>query len=185
MRRNHPAHLHTHCIVFNATFDPVENRWKALQNYELLRARKFAENAYYHELTRDLRAFGYKIRNRARGDFELEGISEELCERFSKRHAEIDRALAELLEEEPDLVTSDVMAARRLLATSERARKQRDLSHDQLLILWKSQLAPSEREVLSRLRGQTAQDLPTENQVSSTRKSEAPRRARQGNLPAS
>src|ERR1035438_2352146 len=23
-------HLHTHCIVFNATFDPVENRWKAL-----------------------------------------------------------------------------------------------------------------------------------------------------------
>ncbi|HUZ07494.1 MAG TPA: MobF family relaxase, partial [Candidatus Paceibacterota bacterium] len=31
-------HLHTHCIVFNATFDAVENRWKALQNYELLRA---------------------------------------------------------------------------------------------------------------------------------------------------
>jgi conjugative relaxase-like TrwC/TraI family protein len=57
-------HLHTHCIVFNATFDPVENRWKALQNYELLRARKFAENAYYHELARDLRSFGYRIRNR-------------------------------------------------------------------------------------------------------------------------
>ena len=35
-------HLHTHCIVFNATFDPVENRWKALQNYELLRSRKKA-----------------------------------------------------------------------------------------------------------------------------------------------
>src|SRR5580704_10611996 len=45
-------HLHTHCIVFNATFDPVESRWKALQNYELLRARKFAEHAYYHELAR-------------------------------------------------------------------------------------------------------------------------------------
>jgi len=36
-------HLHTHCIVFNATFDPVENRWKALENYQLLRARKFSE----------------------------------------------------------------------------------------------------------------------------------------------
>jgi conjugative relaxase-like TrwC/TraI family protein len=48
-------HLHTHCIVFNATFDSVENRWKALQNYEHLRARKFAENAYYHELARELR----------------------------------------------------------------------------------------------------------------------------------
>ena len=78
-------HLHTHCIVFNATFDPVENRWKALQNYELLRARKFAENAYYHELARELRRFGYRIRNRARGDFQIEGVSEELCDRFSKR----------------------------------------------------------------------------------------------------
>lgn len=25
-------HLHTHCIVFNATFDQTEQRWKALQN---------------------------------------------------------------------------------------------------------------------------------------------------------
>ena len=86
-------HLHTHCIVFNATFDAAENRWKALQNYELLRARKFAENVYYHELARNLRGFGYEIRNLARGDFQIEGISEAICERFSKRDAEIDRAL--------------------------------------------------------------------------------------------
>jgi conjugative relaxase-like TrwC/TraI family protein len=87
-------HLHTHCIVFNATFDAVENRWKALQNYELLRARKFAENAYYHELARELRGFGYRIRNLPRGDFQVEGVPEELCQRFSKRDAEIDKALA-------------------------------------------------------------------------------------------
>ncbi|MBI3849734.1 MAG: relaxase domain-containing protein [Verrucomicrobia bacterium] len=76
-------HLHTHCIVFNATFDAVENRWKALQNYELLRARKFAENAYYHEFARELRSFGYRIRNLPRGDFQMEGVPEELCQRFS------------------------------------------------------------------------------------------------------
>jgi len=75
-------HLHTHCIVFNATFDAVENRWKALENYELLRARKFAENIYYHELARDLRSFGYQIRNLPRGDFQVEGVSEKLCRRF-------------------------------------------------------------------------------------------------------
>jgi conjugative relaxase-like TrwC/TraI family protein len=67
-------HLHTHCIVFNATFDAVEERWKALQNYGLLRARKFAENAYYHELARELRRFGYRIRNLPRGDFQIEGV---------------------------------------------------------------------------------------------------------------
>ncbi len=75
-------HLHTHCVVFNATFDASENRWKALQNYELLRARKFAENAYYHELARELRGFGYRIRNLSRGDFQIEGIAAELCDRF-------------------------------------------------------------------------------------------------------
>jgi conjugative relaxase-like TrwC/TraI family protein len=29
-------HLHTHCIVFNATLDPVEKQWKALQNHDML-----------------------------------------------------------------------------------------------------------------------------------------------------
>ncbi|MCX6924849.1 MAG: hypothetical protein NT154_16805, partial [Verrucomicrobia bacterium] len=38
----------------------------------LLRARKFAENAYYNELARELRGFGYRIRNRTRGDFQIE-----------------------------------------------------------------------------------------------------------------
>src|SRR5207249_1528772 len=34
-------HLHSHCILFNATLDPVENRWKALEPYEMLLAQKF------------------------------------------------------------------------------------------------------------------------------------------------
>ncbi|MCI0748455.1 MAG: relaxase domain-containing protein [Verrucomicrobia subdivision 3 bacterium] len=159
-------HVHTHCIVFNATFDSAENRWKALQNYELLRARKFAENAYYHELARELRSFGYEIRNRARGDFQVEGVSDELCERFSKRRAEIDKALAKLLAEKPELVSGDVMATRRLLATAERARKQRDLSRDELLTLWESQLTREERQAISRLRSQSTQSPSDDNRVS-------------------
>jgi conjugative relaxase-like TrwC/TraI family protein len=159
-------HVHTHCIVFNATFDPVENRWKALQNYELLRARKFAENAYYHELARELRGFGYRIQNRPRGDFQIEGVSDELCRRFSKRRAEIDRAMAKLLDEKPELVGGDVMAARRLLATAERARKQRDLSRDELNGLWESQLTRAERQIFSRLCGQPMPTASSENRMS-------------------
>ena len=159
-------HLHTHCIVFNATFDSVENRWKALQNYELLRARKFAENAYYHELARELRAFGYRIRNQVRGDFQIEGVSDELCERFSKRHSEIDQALAKLLQEKPEIASGDLMAARRLIATSERARKQRDLSRAELLKLWESQVTRDEREEISRLRNQSKQSPSDEKRLS-------------------
>ena len=141
-------HLHTHCIVFNATFDAVENRWKALQNHELLRARKFAENAYYHELTRELRGFGYQIRNRVRGDFEVEGVSEQLCERFSKRHTQIDEALAKLLAEKPELAGANFQALRAQLATAERSRKQKDLNRAELLTLWEAQLSEAERASL-------------------------------------
>ena len=145
-------HLHTHCIVFNATFDADENRWKALQNYELLRARKYAENVYYHELTRKLRSCGYGVRNQARGDFEIEGVSPEICERFSKRHVEIDEAIKKLLAEKPKYAGGDLMAMRRLIATAERARKQKELSQDEKRTLWNTQLSHDELTALQRLK---------------------------------
>jgi len=149
-------HLHTHCIVFNATFDPVENRWKALENHELLRARKFAENVYYHELARDLRSFGYQIRNRARGDFQIEGIPQELCERFSKRRGQIDAALDKLLAEKPELKAGNIAELRSRLAESERTRKQKTLSRDELRALWDAQLSESERAFMRQLPNQPA-----------------------------
>jgi conjugative relaxase-like TrwC/TraI family protein len=158
-------HLHTHCIVFNATFDQIEKRWKALQNYELLRARKFVENTYYHELARELRTFGYVVRNRACGDFQIEGVGDELCDRFSKRHAEIDHALTKLLKEKSDLASGDLMATRRLLATAERARKQQDLSGSELRRLWESQLTEDERKQLSRLCNTSEQNAPEYSKV--------------------
>ena len=144
-------HLHTHCIVFNATYDGVEDRWKALENHQLLRARKFAENIYYHEIARDLRTFGYRITNRSRGDFEIEGISEELCRRFSKRDAEVDAALAKLLAEHPELGWANISALRAQLATKERSRKQKDVDRDELRTIWNAQLSELERTVLEQL----------------------------------
>ena len=152
-------HLHTHCIVFNATFDPVENRWKALENYELLRARKFAENIYYHELSRELRSFGYQIRNQSRGDFQVEGISEDLCERFSKRHAQIDAALEQLLADQPELSGTNLKELRAQLATARRARKQKDFSRDELRTLWAAQLTQSERELLAHIKKSPEQNV--------------------------
>jgi conjugative relaxase-like TrwC/TraI family protein len=144
-------HLHTHCVIFNATFDPAERRWKALQNYGLLQARKFAENVYYHELARQLRGFGYSIRNRARGDFQIEGITADLCDRFSKRDAEVDRALAKLLAEKPELAKANLKELRAKLAVKTRARKQKDLSRTDLQTLWDSQMSEAERHSLRQL----------------------------------
>jgi len=161
-------HLHTHCIVFNATFDAVEDRWKALENYELLRARKFAENVYYHEFARELKTFGYQIRNRPRGDFEIEGVSEELCKRFSKRDAEIDAALAKLLSEHPELGGANISELRAQLATEKRARKQKDMSRDELRTLWEAQLSKAERADLRQLGQQPTAATNEQKQITAT-----------------
>ena len=137
-------HLHTHCIVFNATFDPVETRWKALQNHDLLRARRFAENVYYHELAKDLGRLGYQMRNHPRGDFEIQGISPELCRRFSKRHEQIERELERLLSEKPELATGNLKEIKEHLAEARRARKIENITQEDLQRLWRGQLTEGE-----------------------------------------
>jgi conjugative relaxase-like TrwC/TraI family protein len=143
--------LHTHCIVFNATFDPVEARWKALQNHDMLMAQKFIENVYYHELSRALRQFGYGIENQRRGDFEIKGVSPALIEKFSKRHQEIDQKTRELLERQPEKANGNIAAIRDHIAHKERARKIKGVTIPELQTSWHRQLTDVEKTSLGRL----------------------------------
>jgi conjugative relaxase-like TrwC/TraI family protein len=145
-------HLHSHCIVFNATHDRVENRWKALQNSAMVRARKYIENVYYHELARDLRRFGYDLTNHPRGDFEINGVSPEMCRRFSKRHDAIDEATRKLLAQKPHLAGGNIKDIRESIAQSERLRKIKGVTAEQLRTLWTGQVSPAERQSLEALR---------------------------------
>lgn len=149
-------HLHTHCIVFNTTHDPVEKRWKALQTYEMFRAQKFAENLYYHELAKALRTRGFTIRNLPRGDFEIEGMPDEICDRFSKRHQEIDASLTRLLEQKPELGVGNLKEVREIIAVQERARKIRDIGKNELQSLWWRQVTSEERISLQQLTKQSS-----------------------------
>ena len=144
-------HLHTHCVMFNATFDTTENRWKALSNYEMLQTRKYAENIYYHELARELRQFGYEVENKPRGDFEIKGVSTELLARFSKRHNEIDASIERLLKEKPELARSNLKKLRSQIAQAERSRKIEGIALPELQRLWDSQLTGAEKQALQKL----------------------------------
>src|SRR5579884_1042164 len=43
--------LHTHFTLFNATFDPEEKRWKALQTSGMFGAIRYATAVYRNELS--------------------------------------------------------------------------------------------------------------------------------------
>jgi len=148
-------HLHTHCIIFNATHDASESRWKALQNYEMLGAQKYAENVYYHELARALRGLGYGFTNSTRGDFELIGIAPELRDRFSKRHREIDEKTRAFLAAHPEKRGGNEDAIREHIAHKERARKTEDVGSARLRQLWAEHLTAEELASLRQARRTT------------------------------
>jgi conjugative relaxase-like TrwC/TraI family protein len=137
--------LHSHCILFNATRDAVENRWKALETFEMLQAKKFVENVYYHEMARSLTRSGYQVQSKPRGDFEIEGVSQDLIDRFSKRHREIDEKTQELLARQPEKAAGNVQEIRANIAHKERARKIKDVGLTKLRSHWKKQLSWRER----------------------------------------
>jgi conjugative relaxase-like TrwC/TraI family protein len=141
-------HLHTHCIIFNATYDSVEDRWKALQNYEMLGAQKYAENVYYHELARSLNEFGYTVVNAPRGDFEIAEVAPQIRERFSKRHREIDEKTRVFLNAHPEKHAGNEKAIREHIAHKERARKNHDADSTKLRRFWRDQLSPDDLDSL-------------------------------------
>ena len=84
--------LHTHFVLFNATFDPREQRWKALQTSALFDAIHYGTEVYRNELVGHLHRLGYRTRPTVDA-FEVEGVSPKLIEQFSKRSKERDRAV--------------------------------------------------------------------------------------------
>lgn len=129
----------------------MENCWKALEPYEMLGAKKFVENLYYHELVRALNRFGYRVQNKPRGDFDIEGVSPELIKRFSKRHEEIDRKTAELLNSQPEKAGQNISEIREYIAHKERARKIKNVGLTRLQSLWHEQMSDGERTGLQTL----------------------------------
>ncbi len=139
--------LHTHLVVFNATWDSVEGRWKALEPEHMFAQTKFLTEVYRNALATEVARLGYEIRPAAHG-FEIAGVSDEIIARFSKRSRAIREAEAKLAGKLGQPLTNDGRAA---LAHSTRARKQRDLPSSQMVALQRSQLTIAEFQGLQRL----------------------------------
>jgi conjugative relaxase-like TrwC/TraI family protein len=139
-------HLHTHCVVLNATFDATEQCWKALEAGGMYRAQKLVENCYYHELCRGLRALGYDLEDYGRG-FEIKGIPASVVKRFSKRHQQIDADTQKRIEREG--LRGNVKDLREQVAHDGRRRKIKDSTAGRLRPFWMTQLTSAEHAALA------------------------------------
>ncbi len=87
--------LHTHFTVFNATFDETEKCWKALEARGMYDAIRYGTAVYRNELAKRVQQIGYRIQPAKHG-FQIEGVSDEVLKRFSKRAQQRDAVVQEL-----------------------------------------------------------------------------------------
>jgi conjugative relaxase-like TrwC/TraI family protein len=85
-------HWHVHCFLNNATFDPVEERWKAGQFRGLIADKGYFQEYFHTLLAQRLMESGYRLRRTDRGwhQWEMACIADREVELFSKRHELID-----------------------------------------------------------------------------------------------
>ena len=135
--------LHDHVVVFNATYDSVEQKWKAAQIGEIKHDAPYYEAIYHNRLASNLRTLGYGIRRKDKA-FEVAGVSDELVKKFSRRRAYIDKVAEKLGITSP--------AGRNSLGASTRLGKTKEVADD-LNGYWVGRLTGSERQGLTQLIG--------------------------------
>lgn len=139
--------LHTHLVVFNATFDPVEKAWRALEPEQMFAQSRYLTEVYRNALSTRLTSLGYGVRTTAHG-FEISGVAEDVIARFSKRRQAIMTAEANLAGKLGQKLTNNGRAA---VAHATRERKRRDVASAELLAQQRAQLDAMELSALTRL----------------------------------
>ena len=153
--------LHTHFVIANATCDRA-GKWYALNEYEMVRAVRYAGKVYQNEMARAVQQLGYGIRLvRQNGEitgFEIEGVSDSLCERFSKRREEIERQIEKFEEKQGRKPTVKEIA---LITRETRPAALKEIATSEVVAFQRSQLSPEEWRQLQGLRSQAeAQTMP-------------------------
>ncbi len=142
-------HLHSHCVVFNATWDKVESRWKAGQFRGIKRDAPYFEAAFHSRMANRVRELGYAVRRTSNrvGGWEIVGVPQPVIDRFSRRTEEIEKLASELGVTDPEKKSE--------LGAKTRRGKARDQSMTELRRDWDSRLTDPERESIQNCRGRS------------------------------
>jgi len=140
--------LHTHFTVFNATFDKEELCWKALEARGMYDAIRYGTAVYRNELAKRVQQIGYRI-TPAKHGFDIEGVSDPVVKRFSKRAQQRDAVVQEMEAKlGRKLFNNEISHA----VHQSRAKKLKGISTGEVRERQLSQLSTEERQSLQTLR---------------------------------
>ncbi len=146
--------LHTHCVVANATFDDGKQEWVALNEFEMLKAIRYAGKVYQNELAKRVKALGYNIveRRNEKGfieGFEIDGVTDDVMKLYSKRRAVIEKEIALFKEKVGRLPSPAEISI--LTRESRESKKLTEISTPEVRKMQKTQLSVSKFFSLSSL----------------------------------
>ncbi|OWY65343.1 hypothetical protein B7486_42420 [cyanobacterium TDX16] len=111
--RSLDPHVHTHCLIVNATQSPTNGKWYALSNEQILADQQYLGLQYRHHLALEVQKLGYEIQLQAGGQFEIVGYSRPQLLASSQRQQKT-------LELAPDNPTWEQRNTARLLTRSSK-----------------------------------------------------------------
>ncbi|MCW5921437.1 MAG: relaxase domain-containing protein [Saprospiraceae bacterium] len=132
-------HLHAHCFTFNATYDQVEDKWKAGEFATIKRDAAFFEAYFHSAFSSKLKEAGYGIERTEKG-WEIAGINRDTIEKFSNRTQEVETIAAE--KGITDAKVKDGLGAK------TRSSKIENLTLDELRTEWSGRLTEREKAVI-------------------------------------
>ncbi len=129
--------LHAHAVAFNATYDPVEEKWKAAQFGDIVRDKGYYQAEFHSRLAEKLAKLGYGIA-RDGNSFRLAGIERATSEKFSRRTA--------IIEAEAERLGITTARAKGELGRKTREKKDKaGKSMSDLRSQWQARLGDEER----------------------------------------
>ncbi len=147
--------LHTHCVTFNVTHDPVENRLKAHEARLIYDNARMLTAVYREHLTQSLHAFGYETYRDRYHAPQIRGVDAAVIEQFSKRSAERDELVAQKEQKLRRALTNREIAK---IVHENRAKKQKHADPQTLRQAQLEQLSIEQRSRLERVK-QNALDV--------------------------
>lgn len=146
---------HYHFLVANATYDPVEKRYKALQLQPFAgngakEARPYYMAYFNARLAQYMQELGYQT-ERAGDSFRVVGIPDRVRQEFSQRRARIKATAAELEGKIKEKYGPEAKLSRQgfqKLAMTTREPKQPGQTWNSLLDHWNSRVTEGERQAV-------------------------------------
>jgi len=157
--------LHTHCVIFNVTHDPVEKKLKALEPRQLYDQSKELTQLYRALLAVSVRGLGYEVYADRQRCPQIRGVDKNLITTFSKRAAQRDTQVA-LREAQLGRSLSKREVAQ--VVHQNRAKKQQRIDPEALRKYQLEQLPPAGRLRLEKLK-EEAMAAPRQSVVSPAR----------------